>query len=63
MSNLAVSKIDTLEHIDIHLECPVNQAFLQKLTEFTVGHIDEEFANSSINQFALNFETAAAVPL
>ena len=41
------------------LECPANQAFFQKVTEFIVGHIDEESSNSNINQIALNHENAA----
>ena len=49
--------IETLKHF--HLECPANQAFFQKVTEFAMGYIDEEFSNSNINQFALNHDIAA----
>ena len=48
---------ETLKHI--YLECPANQAFMQKLSEFIVGHLEEESPNSNINQFALNHENAA----
>ena len=33
--------IETLKHI--YLDCTANQAFKQKLSEFIVGHLDEEF--------------------
>ena len=49
--------IETLKHI--YLECPANQAFMQKLSEFIVGHLEEDLPNSNINQFALNHENVA----